>query len=51
VIATLVSGILSSHVRQIGAMKAVDGTTEQIAAMYGLSVLAIGGIGRRGNRG
>jgi putative ABC transport system permease protein len=44
VIATLVSGMLSRHVRQIGAMKAVGGTTEQIAAMYGLLVLTIGGV-------
>jgi putative ABC transport system permease protein len=42
VVATLISGMLSRHVRQIGAMKAVGAMATQIGAMYALLVLVLG---------
>ncbi|HYW87505.1 MAG TPA: ABC transporter permease, partial [Chloroflexota bacterium] len=42
VIATLISGMLSRHVRQIGALKAIGADARQIAAMYSALVLLLG---------
>ena len=41
-VATLVSGMLARHVRQIGAMKAIGARPRQIAAMYAAMVLLVG---------
>ena len=41
VIATLVTGMLSRHVRQIGAMKAIGASTRQVGEVYGMMMLLI----------
>jgi putative ABC transport system permease protein len=41
VIATLVTGMVSRHVRQIGAMKAIGASARQVGAMYGMMMLLI----------
>jgi putative ABC transport system permease protein len=41
-VATLMSGLLARHVRQIGALKAIGARPEQIAALYACQVAALG---------
>jgi putative ABC transport system permease protein len=41
VVATLIAGLLSRHVRQIGAMKAIGASSAQVAAIYALLVLLV----------
>ncbi|MBA4864301.1 FtsX-like permease family protein [Streptomyces sp. PSKA54] len=41
-VATVIGGMLTQQIRQIGVMKAVGARTSQIAGMYALQVLAIG---------
>src|SRR5439155_15329315 len=43
-VATLISGMLARHVRQIGTMKAIGGRPAQIATMYATMVLLIGAV-------
>jgi putative ABC transport system permease protein len=44
VVATLITGLLSRHVRQIGAMKAIGASSAQVAAIYALLVLLVAAL-------